>query len=229
MKEALNYKDKKFIKYFKYIKNAKEIIECGNLTNKNILRVNNLYAKADALFVEINSQRSYSTVGVIVGSMIGVALSGGFLYYFGKKYLDDQHIVDLNKINFDKIKNYSLEDLVDIWREKYGDDNNYNDERLNINQVYNYLNQKLNLNLKYNTYTNLEEGSLVHYIDHFYHHPIKFTRNKFTENDLDILINIIKTDNVVDLKKVSSDNFLDKLSDIKQKDNLRKIIIEKSS
>lgn len=221
MKEALNYKDKKFIKYFKYIKNAKEIIERGNLTNKNILRVNNLYAKADALFVEINSQRSYSTVGVIVGSMIGVALSGGFLYYFGKKYLDDQHIVDLNKINFDKIKNYSLEDLVGIWREKYGDDN-YNDEGLNINQVYVYLNDKLNLDLRYNTYTNPEEWPLVHYIDRFYYHSIKFTKN-----DLDILINIIKTDNVVDLQKVSSDNFLDKLSDIKQKDNLRKMIIEK--
>ena len=229
MKEALNYKDKKFIKYFKYIKNAKEIIELGNLTNKNILRVNNLYAKADALFIEINSQRSYSTVGVIVGSMIGVALSGGFLYYFGKKYLDDQHIVDLNKINFDKIKNYSLEDLVDIWREKYGDDD-YNDiRRLEINEVYNYLNDKLNLSLRYNDYTNLEEWQLVHYIDHFYYNPIKSTRNKFTENDLDILINIIKTDNVVDLNKLSSDNFLDKLSDIKQKDNLRKIIIEKSS
>lgn len=224
MTKSLNSKDKKFIKYFKYLKKAKDIIQHENLNKKNILRVNNLYKKADSLFLQINRQKSYSTTGIVLASAAGVALSGGFLYYFGKKFFEDQNsIIDLNKLDFKEIKNYSLDDLVDIWSEKYGDEN-YNDTRLNIEEVYNYLNNKLNLQLKRNEYESkfIDQWPLINYIDQFY-----IKKNKFTENDLDSLVSIIKTDNVVDLKKVSTNNFIDKLIYIKQKDNLRKIIIEK--
>ena len=74
----------KFIKYYKYIKEAKEIIESRNLNKKDVLRVNNLYMKADKLLLKINKKKSYSTAS-IAGSIAAVALMGGFLYYFGRR------------------------------------------------------------------------------------------------------------------------------------------------
>ena len=86
----MNRIDKKFIEYYKLIIKAKEIIELGNLSVKDISKVNNLYSKAEKLLLEINNMvkpQSYSTVE-IVGGVLGVtalfaALIGGYLYYGG--------------------------------------------------------------------------------------------------------------------------------------------------
>lgn len=118
----MNDKDKNFIRYYKYLKKAKEIIEAGKLTKKDVLRVNNLYTKADELLLEINKKKSYSTVGIIggvAGGITAVALLGGILYYFGRKYSLKSRYED-NEITIkgiNKTRRYN-----DVHRNEMGED-----------------------------------------------------------------------------------------------------------
>ena len=124
--------DKKIIiKYYKFLKKAKEIIESGNLSENNILKVNNLYAKADKLLLEINrvknNKKSYSPE-IIIGSIFGIsatvaALVGGYLYYKNEK---NKKILlkQTNKMIIDQYNKDHVENVKSILKREYNIDEN---------------------------------------------------------------------------------------------------------
>lgn len=92
--------NEKFIEYWKCLNQSAKIIKRKNLSEKDKIKINNLYEKADKLLLEINKKNlksSYSTTGIIVGSISAAAITGAMLYYFNKKSLE-KDVVDFSNL-----------------------------------------------------------------------------------------------------------------------------------
>ena len=93
--------NEKFIEYWKCLNQSAKLIKRKNLSKKDKIKINNLYEKADKLLLEINEKNlkpSYSTTGIIVGSISAAAITGALLYYFNKKNLE-KNVVDFSNLD----------------------------------------------------------------------------------------------------------------------------------
>lgn len=97
----MTHDNDKFIEYWKCLNQSAKIIKRKNLSEKDKIKINNLYEKADKLLLEINKKNlksSYSTTGIIVGSISAAAITGAMLYYFNKKSLE-KNVVDFSNLD----------------------------------------------------------------------------------------------------------------------------------